>query len=300
MACGSASSTNASNKVPRLPRVLAALGLALASAGASAAVTRDEPVRLTLASGRVIVATLRLPAADAQRRPAILLFGGFKRAAQVLDLIRTDVPVILGSFDYPFDPPRKFVFPDSLAYVPQLRAALRETFEGIALLKAHLEQRPDVDASRITIVGASLGAPFATIAGARERFPGTILVQGFGQLTRVAARQMERKWEKRYGRASALLAWPLAWLGVRLLGAPAPEEAAVAFRADQKVLLVTASADDFVPKPASEALWVALEQSSAQRERLDLPGAHLQPGADALIADILARALDWMGRNQLL
>jgi hypothetical protein len=48
-------------------------------------------------------------------------------------------------------------------------------------------------------------------------------------------------------------------------------------------------------------LWQALGESQAQRERIDLEGAHLGVGDDAArIADILARSMRWMEKHGLL
>ncbi|MCI0749606.1 MAG: hypothetical protein L0Y32_03525, partial [Nevskiales bacterium] len=63
------------------------------------------------------------------------------------------------TFDYPFDAPRKFIFPDSLKLAPELRDAIHGTLDGIGKLHDALKQRPDIDPARITVAGASAGAP---------------------------------------------------------------------------------------------------------------------------------------------
>lgn len=279
--------------------LLAPLLLAAAPAGAAAFV--EERVPLTLDDGRVIEATLRRPAQATGRLPALMLFGGFQRAAQVLDLVHLDRPVIWASFDYPFDPPRKFRFPQSFRHAPEARAAIHGTFDGVARLHAALRARPDVDPARITVIGASAGAPFATVAAARNGIPGVILVQGFADVTRVVQHLFVRKLKPKYGR---WIEWPALWLAQWLnwyCEIPDVAAAARTLRAGQQVLLVTASDDDYVPREATEALWSALQGSGARHERMDLPGAHLGVGDDrARIADILARAVQWMERRGLL
>ena len=101
-----------------------------------------------------------------------MLFGGFQNAARVLERVQTDQPLVWATFDYPFTPPRKFRFPSSLKYAPEARAAIHGSFDGVVKLHQALKARGDVDPKRITVVGASAGAPFATVGAARSDIPG--------------------------------------------------------------------------------------------------------------------------------
>ena len=276
---------------------------AIVAAPAGAAPTVDETMSLALDDGRVIQATVRRPADDSlpRRLPALMLFGGFQRAAGVLDLVQTDRPLVWASFDYPLTAPRKFRFPSSLQYAPDARDAIHATFDGVVKLHEALRKRPDVDPARISVVGASAGAPFATVAAARSPIPGVILVQGFADVTRVVQHAFLRKRRDQYG---DWIEWPALWLA-QLLNwyCEIPDIAAQArqLRASQRVLLFTASEDDYVPREASEALWQALEASRATHERIDITGAHLGVGDDRQrIADILERSMQWMEKQGLL
>lgn len=284
-------------------RRLIALALAAAFAGAApAADTVDEKLSLVLDDGRVVQATLRRPDDQLPRRlPAIMLFGGFQNAARVLERVQTDQPLIWATFDYPFDPPRKFHFPSSLRYAPEARAAIQGSFDGVVKLHEALRKRADVDPGRITVVGASAGAPFATVGAARGGIPGVILVQGFGDVTAVFENLIARKYRKKYG---DWVQWPAHWLARWVVWyCEIPDIAGYARRlqASQRVLLFTASQDDFIPAASSELLWTALDASAAQHERIDLEGLHLGVGDDRQrIADILERSLEWMKQNGLL
>lgn len=280
----------------RAPLLLLALALA-APAGAA-----DERFTLRLDDGREIEATLRVPdAAGPGKLPALMLFGGFRSAARVLDKVRTPRPLIWASFDYPFDPPRKFSFPRSLGHAPEARAAIHASFEGIEKLYHALAAHPRVDASRITVAGASAGAPFATVGAARAPIPGVILVQGLGDAPAVIENLIARKYRAKYG---DWVRWPSRWLALWINWyCEIPDIAAQArkLRSSQRVLMITATEDDFIPKAATEALWAALEQSDAMHERIDIEGIHLGVGNDdARIADILERSMRWMERVGLL
>jgi hypothetical protein len=289
---------------PGLALALIALGWALAAdaAAAGAPAMREEKIWLPLDDGRVIPATVRAPVGDMPRRyPAIMLFGGFQNAAKVLERVQTERAVVWATFDYPFDPPRKFHFPSSLKYAPEARAAIHGSFDGVVKLHTALKQRGDVDGKRITVVGASAGAPFATVGAERANIPGVILVQGFGDVTPVFQNLLVRKYRKKYGDWIELPAlWLARWV-TWYCEIPDIAAHAARLRENQKVLVFTASQDDFIPPASTASLWNALEASAAKHERIDLTGLHLGVGDDrARIAEILERAMGWLERNGLL
>ncbi len=286
---------------PRLSAALLALALLAPAAPAHAQGFRTETLTLTLDDGRELPAQLRIPADARGPLPALMLFGGFRRAGKVLDLVHTDRPLVWATFDYPFEPPRKFRFPGSLRFAPQARDAIHGAFAGVVKLHEALAQHPAVDPQRITVIGASAGAPFATVGAARSPIPGVILVQGMGDATAVIENLIYRKYRAKYGewvkRPSRWVAEWIAWY------CEIPDIAAQArqLRAGQKALMFTASRDDFIPKPASESLWAALQESEAKVERIDVEGMHLGVGDDSeRIADLLRRSLRWMEKEGLL
>lgn len=274
-----------------------AAALLLLAAGADARVV--ERVEFTLDSGRVIGAEIRRPAQANGALPAVMLFGGFRGAATVLDAVPQHLPIAAASFDYPFDPPRKFEFPDTLRHIPAMARGIDETFEGIRRLSAHLRARDDIDEARITIVGASLGAPFAAISAAELGLPGLVIVHGFGEVRHVIGHQLAQAAERR---GLAWLRWPaqgfanlLTW-GFRL---PAPERYAAQLDAQQRALMIVAGDDELIPAHATETLWSALRTSDARVERIDETGGHLRGVTDPRIGELVGTAMDWMRRNDL-
>jgi dienelactone hydrolase len=275
--------------------LVAALLTPLSSLAATRVV---EQVAFTLASGRELVAEIRRPAGETSL-PAVMLFGGFRGAATVLDAVPQNLPIAAASFDYPFDPPREFVFPDTFAHIPAMARGIDETFEGIRMLSAHLRARDDIDDTRITIVGASLGAPFATVSAAELQLPGLVIVHGFGEIRHVIGHQLRHAFERR-GRTwlrgpAQGLANVLTW-GFRL---PAPERYASKLGAEQRALMIVAGDDELIPQRATEALWRALQSSDARVERIDEVGGHLRGVGDPRIGELVGTAMDWMQRNSL-
>jgi dienelactone hydrolase len=274
------------------------LALAAVALPAGAA---DEKLALRLDDGRVLEATVRVPDGASGRLPALMLFGGFRGAARVLDKVHTPRPIVWASFDYPFEPPRKFSFPESLGHAPEARAAIHGSFEGIGKLYRALAAHPRVDPARITVAGASAGAPFALVGAARDPIPGVLLVQGTGDVPAVIENLIARKYRAKHGDWVNL---PSRWLALWIdwyCEIPDMAAQARALRRSQRVLVITATQDDFVPKAATEALWQALGESEAARERIDIEGIHLGVGDDsARIADILERSMRWMEKSELL
>lgn len=265
-----------------------------------AAFYADEHLTVQLDSGRSLQMLIRAPQQAEGRLPAVVLFGGFEGTAQILDYVKTQQPLIRASFPYPWDAPSKvgpMQIPQILA---DFRQAVDDTLAGIAVLTRHLRQRPDVDPGRLMIVGASAGAPFATIAGQRNTVPGIIIVQGFGEIAEVIARQFDLKLVPRYGSWVRPLTWLFAHAIVWWMDLPEPEHYAAQLEQGQQVLMVTAAADERVPASATAALWSALQGSAAETSRLDLGGGHLRGYGDPAIDEIMLHALEWMRQCDLL
>lgn len=270
--------------------------------GADPVFFQKESVLVEVAPGKDLSATLKIPkTAGGKKLPALLIFGGFQEAARVLELVHPKQPVVLASFDYPFSPPRKFEFPGSLKFLPEAKKMIHETLTGISRLREILVQRPEVDPQRIVLVGASLGAPFAVIGASRDPgFAGVAIIHGFGQVPKTASHQLIKKWKERWGWFAYPAAWSLIWPTWWYIGVEEPEEAAERLKSHQKILMISAEADSFIPATASEALWQSVTKSLASHNRLIMQGDHLQPGSDQLIEKILGHVSEWMAKTGLL
>lgn len=255
---------------------------------------------ITLDSGRPLELVLSRPAEIDGPLPAVMLFGGFEGTARILDYIHSERPLIRASFNYPWDKPEQVSLRRVPAIIADFGRAVDDTLAGIDALSQWLRSHPQVDASRLMLVGASAGAPFATIGGARNRIPGVVIVQGFGQLASVIAHQFNLRLQPDYGIWIKPLSWVLAQLVVHGLDLPAPEQAARELKTDQQILFITAREDERIPAAASNALWQAILASDARASRHDLAGAHLRGFGDPAIDRIMALALDWMQRSDLL
>lgn len=246
-----------------------------------------------------MIATLKIPQKlrPGEKVPVFLVFGGFESAAQVLGLLHPHQPVALASFDYPFTGSRDLRFPGGLLALPEAKQVFPRTQRGISQLVRQLQKRPEIDASRVVIIGASFGAPFAVAAAAwTPGIKGVVLVHGFGQIPSTAEHVILKSWLPRYGWAARLPAWILSRLTWIYLGVESPEESARELREGQQVLMITALGDTFIPRESSDSLWNALRESKANLTRKLMPTDHLQPGSERLIDEIIADVESWMGR----
>lgn len=267
---------------------------------------RVERFDFSTRQGRRLEAELRFPesgVSPGQRLPLLLVFGGFEHAGQVLSLLRPRDPVVLASFDYPFSPPRKFEFPASLRYAPEAKRMVRETGDGIvSLIEALAARRPEIDPSRIVLIGASLGSPFAIEAAVRSPgVAGLVLIHGFGDVVATARYQLERALVPRLGRSmGGLFSWLIAEAGWRYFEIEAPEEQVRKLREGLPVIWITPERDTQIPEAGVRALERGLLESRAQVDRWVTPGDHLHPGSEALIDQILLRVSDWMRARGIL
>ena len=279
-----------------MKRIFLIFILGILSAKAQAEFIR-ESAKISLNNGVPISVHLKRPAKAAPGTlPVVLLFGGLHTGAKAIDLVDPGVPVLLATFEYPFEGPRKWKFPRDLEYIPKARQAMHDTVTGIRALVDWVAARPEVDASRITLVGASLGAPFVSIAaGENEKVSSLILVHGFADVPAVAKFSLTQEWKASLG----IFAKPVAFVAGHLLwmyiGLPSPAEKLSQLKSHQRVLIFTAEGDDLLPPENAVKMRTALEKSAAQWEEKRLPGVHLRAGESELIKKFVHESLQWLG-----
>lgn len=256
-----------------------------------------ESFDFNLKSGKEIHAKLLRPVKikSNERLPLLFVFGGFEEAGKTLELLKPKEKIIFVSFDYPFDAPRRFRFPKSLIDGIKFRKSIQETLEGISLLTTHLFNRPEIDPTRVGILGASFGCPFAVSAAAHDpRLSVLILIHGFADIAATVQHRLDSSWRRRLGPLTAPLAWISAHLIQLILNPPRPEIDASKLNSNQKVFVLEALEDEFIPSNSRALLWESLLKSKAQTERSQMSGGHLLPGASEKIRDISDRTEAWL------
>jgi dienelactone hydrolase len=89
-------------------------------------------------------------------------------------------PVVVAALEYPYEgPDRPRGWTGILRAIPAIQRALFDTPAAISLALDWLVEQPWTDPTRVELVGASLGVPFAAIAGAQDpRFRRVWLIHG--------------------------------------------------------------------------------------------------------------------------
>ena len=251
--------------------------------------TSEQEVHLVSSSGLRVVLAVRRPASASldERRQLFLALGGQQRGRASGALVGDTRGAVIASLEYPFDGDRRAKGVALVAQVPAIRRAFYDTPPAVSIALDYLLSRADVDPTRVELVGASFGAPFATIAAARDsRVSRLWIVQGGGRPFAMIDQGLKRDVPL------AVLRWPLAGIATLLASGPrlAPERW-IGRVAPRPVFLLSARDDERIPRASADALWAAAREP---RERIWLPGAHLQgdrPDVMQMVVDsVMARA----------
>jgi dienelactone hydrolase len=250
--------------------------------------TRELHLRLTSSTGQRIALAIRRPVPNAAdsgqvRRPLFLILGGHERGKGAGALIGDTRGAIFASMEYPFEGNHRAKGLEIVAQVPLIRRALYDTPPAVHLVLDYLLARPDVDSTRVELVGASFGAPFATIAAARDaRITRLWLAHGGGDTYAM----IDRGLEKEIG--SPVLRRPVSHLANLLASGPRfTPERWIAQVAPRPVVMLNAEEDEKIPRRSVEILY---EAASQPKELVWLPGNHMQGNRP----DVLRRLVDAM------
>ena len=228
------------------------------------------PVRLTARSGLAVQLLVRRPSGIApQRYPVAVILGGHHTGQRSVKLVGETPGIMIVGLSYPFvGNPR----PDALTFltdIPAIRAAFLDTPPAIMLAIDYILTRPDVDSSQVEAVGVSLGAPFATIAGALDdRISRVWALHGSGGSYRPLEASMRRSIPFTPLRAVAASAATVIIAGPRLDPVRwAPRIAPRPF------VMVSALEDERMPPENVKALY---ESALPPKELIDMPGGHVR------------------------
>lgn len=237
-------------------------------------------VTLTSSTGLLARLRLHLPKgiSAGERRPGVVLIGGFDTGRDAVGLLPADMQQVMVSPDYP----EEFAFEEDAEALRQLGALRDASWDAVAILLLaadYLETRPEVDPDRLILVGASLGGFFASVAAAVDsRFRNVALLYTGADLPRIIAANAQEAPAPAQRLGSDLAALPVRFLEpARYVPAIAPRH----------LLLVNGLHDDRIPRASANAL---LEAAREPRERVWLPTGHLEPEDTTLIRALVDTA----------
>ncbi|MCK5573162.1 MAG: prolyl oligopeptidase family serine peptidase [Bacteroidetes bacterium] len=112
---------------------------------------------------------IRTQAPVEKRYPAIILLGGKATGKYAVDYALGIQDVIIVAPDYPYEPRSSYSLVEFALDLPEMRQAIIDMIPSVMLIIDYLWQRPDVDTSKIVILGYSFGAPFVPCILAHDR-----------------------------------------------------------------------------------------------------------------------------------
>lgn len=251
---------------------------------------REQDVTLRAANGFVVRLTVRRPAeADTARRPLFVILGGQQRGRAAGRLVGTTRGNVFASIEYPFDGDDRAKGFALIAQLPAIRRALLDTPPAVLLALDYLLARPDVDTARVELVGASFGAPFATIATALDpRVTRLWIAHGGGGPYTLLSHNLQRDLPFPPARVTVAGIANVIAAGPRL----APERW-IGRVAPRPVIMLNAREDEMIPRRSVDYLWHAAQEP---REQIWLPGKHMR-GTRPEVLDTLVRTIDARARR---
>jgi len=255
----------------------------------------DRDVRLVSTSGLEVELTIRRPVTDGvdgaeggrganeTPRPAFLLLGGHRTGRDAARLVQDSRGCVVVAMSYPTHVLKIHGPGDVLA----ARRAIPDTVSATLLAFDYLAALPFVDEERVELVGVSLGAPFACIAGALEpRFRRVWAMHGGGGVYRLLEHGLKREigWALPRKLAAAAIV-PLAH-GLTL----APEDW-VAGIAPRPFVMVNGREDVAIPRESIDLLF---EAASEPKEIIWLPGGHIEKHDEEQVRDLCELVLERM------
>jgi hypothetical protein len=224
-----------------------------------------------------------------ERFPAAILLGGYKTGRKSVDIPADTGNLVLLSIEYPYTGPEKPRGFDWVRYFGTMRRAIVDTPSAILLAAQYLYTREDVDPSRVTIIGVSLGVPFSVAAAATDkRIAGAALLHGGGDIATMASFAFA-------DRGPAWVMHPLAW-GLSWAVAPLEPTRYAGDVAPRPVLMVNAAGDEFIPRSSVLDLYDALRQP---KRIVWIESAHVATSDEAVVDELMSITLDWMAERGL-
>jgi fermentation-respiration switch protein FrsA (DUF1100 family) len=205
-----------------------------------------------------------------------------------------DVPLktenlVLASVDYPYDGPQWPQGWQWVRYLIPLRRGFLEMPPALLLAAQYLYTRDDVDPERVSIIGVSLGVPFATAAAATDRrLSGAALLHGGADIRRMAY----------YAYADEGSRWVMNGLAIVTAWLVAPLEPAkyAGAIAPRPTLVVNATDDKRVDPQSGDRLQRAVRQP---KRVIWHESGHVHRSETEIVVELMEMTLDWMADNGL-
>jgi len=201
-----------------------------------------------------------------------LIYAGAKTRDKILTLIPERSDLVLVSVQYPYDSPDGLL--EHLRWPHHIRQAAFRTVAGGMLALSFLDEDEHLDIDRLSVIGVSVGVPFATMHGALdERVPTVVLIHGGGDLPAQVRAIAEPRW----------IATPASIMAAILFHTFEPLRY-VDRIAPRKLVMIAARDDKLLPIDTIKILYA---RAGEPKEMIWTESGHVRSKDTDLIADIV-------------
>jgi hypothetical protein len=241
------------------------------------AFTRKSWLTIHADDGFTVQAGLLIPSDSSKRYPAIILLGGKATGKYAVNYALNIDNVIILALDYPYEPRGSYTFWTILWDVPKVRKALLDMVPSAILAVDYLFSRPDVDTTRLVILGYSFGAPFVPVIVAHDRRAAVAaMVYGGGELTSMIRHNVARYeswWLSEFvGRLGGALLHPLEPMKYADKISPTP------------LIMINGENDEQIPRYNTELFFNAAREP---KKLIWLKSQHVRPDNEELTRRII-------------
>jgi len=243
---------------------------------------QSETVAISATNGLSVDFRVLRPAGEPRPLPLVVILGGHETGRDAVDLVGDPGPMVVAALNYPYHGPAKpRGWRQILGTIPAAQRALLDTPPAVSLALDWLIAQPWVDRTRMELVGASLGVPFAAVAGARDpRLRRVWLIHGAADNRSLFEHNLRSRIANGWLRAGA------ADLLFLLSYGPTLEPARWVPRiAPRPVVIIGATDDERLPRANVERLFAA---ASEPKELLWTQGRHIEPSRPEVLRQLLA------------
>jgi len=203
---------------------------------------------LTHIDGTRVECGLLEPRERGPRRPGILVMAGREMGRRAVDHVTGIKNVVVVAIDYGYEPRPSYTIRELIRDLPEVRRAALAVVPSARLALEYLRQRPDVDPTRIALLGYSFGAPLVPrIAAEDQGLAVAGMIYGGGNLRTLIAHNMRR--------SKGWLMSQFAGIMASVLLRPLDPLHHAGDVAPTRLLMVNGSLDEVIPRKNAEALY---------------------------------------------